>query len=333
MTRRLLLSNYHSIEEAQSVALYASLGFEVLSLGAYLVPREPGDPKRPPLDIDPAPPEVLEACRDTHAAKQNLPEVVYEWLGPDGIIVAHHFIPETVFMQWPRLRKWGGRVIWRSDGQSSPDLERMARSYRSQGLERVAYSPKEQHLANYAGHDAIIRFGYDPKEYGGWTGHESIAINISQHLLQRGSATNWGFWEEVTKGLDRLALGPGSQDIGGPGEIAFDDMKQWLRRARAFLYTGTVPASYTLGLLEAAMTGIPVVSIGTAWFGPFGDLFEVPELIPLGGYDDPQIARQVLVRLLTDYDFAKSVSERQRKMIVARFGIEQITAEWREYLA
>ncbi|MFY0784083.1 hypothetical protein AB1K18_28080 [Peribacillus simplex] len=38
-------------------------------------------------------------------------------------------------------------------------------------------------------------------------------------------------------------------------------MKQEMRENRAFFYTGTRITSYTLGFIEAFMTGIPIVSI------------------------------------------------------------------------
>jgi hypothetical protein len=55
-------------------------------------------------------------------------------------------------------------------------------------------------------------------------------------------------------------------------------MRDYLRRIRAYLYTGTQPASYTLGLIEAMMTGVPVVSIGPDHMTWQRDLFEGHEL-------------------------------------------------------
>lgn len=335
MTKRILFANYHAPEEAASVALYHSLGYEVISLGAYLDPANPGDPKRPPLDVPMGPPEVVEACRDTHAAKQFFPDVVFEWLGHDGIIIYHHFMPQ-LFSQWPRIHQWrkgstSKRVIWRSDGQSSADLERTAQFYRGQGLERVSYSPKEANLPHYAGHDAVIRMGFDPDEWTDWHGDAEIVTNVTQHLAQRGSATNYGFWQQAIESLPHVALGPGSEEIGGQGELSFSDMKWWLRNARAYLYTGTQPASYTMGLIEAAMTGIPVVSIGPGWMNQ-PELFEAPELVPLGGFDDPEMAKGVLRYLLNDHDAAKKVSQEQRAFMVANFSNEVVGKQWADYL-
>jgi hypothetical protein len=136
---------------------------------------------------------------------------------------------------------------------------------RLEGLEIVRYSPKERNLGNYAGETTLIRFGKYPEDWGGWTGHWPVVGNVSQHAPEphgRDDALNWRFWEEATQGLPRTFAGPHSEKIGGLGALPYDEMRDYLRRIRAYLYTGTQPASYTLGLIEAMMTGVPVVSIG-----------------------------------------------------------------------
>jgi hypothetical protein len=112
-------------------------------------------------------------------------------------------------------------------------------------------------------------------------------------------------------------------------------MRNGLRNARAYLYTGTQPASYTLGLIEAGMIGTPIVSIGASWmrvldYGPA--LFEAPALVPLGGFDDPAEARGKLRELIADRDYAAEVSARQRDDFIATFGMGHVGGEWRAYL-
>lgn len=57
-------------------------------------------------------------------------------------------------------------------------------------------------------------------------------------------------------------FGPGNE--GAPesgGMLSYEQMKQKMRENRAFFYTGTRITSYTLGFIEAFMTGIPIVSV------------------------------------------------------------------------
>ena len=332
---RVLLSTYHSIAEHDDLRLLHGQGFEVLSLGAYLDPRNPGDDKRPPLDIDPVDATIVELVRDTHAAKQAIPPEVLEWLGPDGAIIWHHF-PEHLLRQWDTLRRWGGRVIWRSCGQTDDRLEATMSFYRRQGLERVAYSPRESAAPSYAGHDALIRFHADPDEWGGWTGSAGTVANVTQHLHQRGQATHAEFWDMATSGLPTTLMGPGSEDHGGLGVLPLDEMRRHLREARAYLYTGTQAAPYTLGFVEAAMTGVPIVSIGPkawgTWFPYSPDLFEAHRL-SWSATDSPTEARDRLLDLLHDPDLAAEASREQRAIAVEAFSADRIGAQWAEYLA
>ena len=65
------------------------------------------------------------------------------------------------------------------------------------------------------------------------------------------------YYLEATRGLYARPAGPGSERLRGVGSLSHEDMLDYLRRCRVYLYTGTQPASYTLGLMEAMLTGIP----------------------------------------------------------------------------
>jgi hypothetical protein len=95
-----------------------------------------------------------------------------------------------------------------------------------------------------------------------------------------------GFWLAATEGLPAKPAGPGSEQLrGGIGALSYDGMREYLRHLRVYLYTGTTPASYTLGLIEAMLSGVPVVSLsGKAWAGP-DELFEGDAIVK--GWDTP----------------------------------------------
>ena len=94
-----------------------------------------------------------------------------------------------------------------------------------------------------------------------------------------------------------------------------------------------VPASYTLGLIEAMLVGVPVVSIGPeAWMGP-DRLFEGAELAGLDmATDDPALARAMLSRLLQDPVAAIGESAQQRSWAQALFDVRVVGAQWRDLL-
>ena len=339
MTRRIVLCLSHSIEEHDQLKLLSSIGHDVFSIGGYINPGAPHDDKRPALPGIRHWPDLQRAVDaqgqpdNLGAAQSRLPDAILEWA---DTIIYHHYL-DRLYQQWPRIRDWlrgdsNRRVIWRTVGQSVDGNEAAAQPHRREGMEIVRYSPKERNIPNYAGEDALIRFYADPEEWKGWTGDDPVVIQVTQHLRQRDPYTNWGFWEQATRGLNRQAVGPGSEAIGGPGALSYEAMKERLRSARAYLYTGTQPASYTLGLIEAGMTGIPIVSIGPSQMRvfPYGPLlFEGHEFVESYA-DDPADARAELE------DFLEKprtlVSEVQRQRFIDLFGMDKIKAEWAAFL-
>lgn len=340
--RRIVLALSHSIEEHDQLKLLSGIGHDVFSIGGYINPAGPHDDKRPALpDVKHfgelhAAVDAIGSTDNLGAAQSRIPDAILDWA---DTIIYHHYL-DRLYVQWPRIRDWlsgdsNRRVIWRTVGQSVEGNERTAVPFRADGLEIVRYSPKERNIPGYAGEDTLIRFYVDPDEWDGWTGVDETVIQVTQHLRQRDPYTNWGFWEQATKDLPRMPLGPGSEAIGGPGSLSYADMQEWLRRARVYCYTGTQPASYTLGLIEALTTGIPVISIGPAHMNvfPYGpDLFEGHELAS-GWTDKPETAATQLRMLLDDPEQARLVSGHQRMRAIEMFGIDKIRAQWAEYLS
>lgn len=345
MSKRVVLCLSHAIEEYQQLDLLTSLGYEVFSIGGYIDPRNPHSDLRPPLDI-PFYPELKQAVDDLGtpdnltAAQSNIPDAILDWLGDDGALIYHHK-EERAFGQWPRLLDWkrgngGRRVIWRTVGQSVSTNERNALPYRMAGLERIAYSPKEANIPGYSGHDALIRF-WGAQSDREWTGEHAWVINFAQHLRQRDPFTNWRFWDSATRDLPRLAMGPGSEAIGGAGSMTYAQMQDELHTNRAFLFCGSQPASYTLALIEALHAGIPVVSIGPSWMRvPYdghdaSQLFEGHELSPLW-FDDPNAAHHALRRLLNEPEYAAVVSAESRAIARSVFDRDTVGAQWAAFL-
>lgn len=337
----ILLLTAHSIAEYDDLRMLTDLGYDVFSIGAYSDPANPSDTLRPSLPEAPSFPDLAEKCREQrerHAgesaiwaidwAKADLHDDVIDWA---DTIICHHFLDAWIVSQWERLRD--KRVIWRTCGQSDPRLEHVMRPLHDQGLQIVRYSPAErrhfERIGVFAGEDAMIRFGKYPSDWYGWTGDDPVVGNITQNMVGRGDACGLGFWMAATEGLPVRPAGPGSDLLPhGIGTLDYGAMRRYLRSIRAYLYTGTQPASYTLGLIEAMMTGVPVVSIGPKAFLPQApDLFEGREIAFRGG-DDPGDARLTLRRLLDHRD--DRAPERARAIDL--FGIDAIAPQWRSFL-
>ncbi len=296
---KILYLSCHSILEYDELRLFESLGYEYFSMGAYINPQQPHDIKRP----------ALKGEYNDHL-----------------VSIATRYIKHK-------------RVIWRSIGQSVRGIEERLKPYVEQGLEIVRYSPAERNIPSYAGENAIIRFYKDPAEFGGWNGSVKQVMTVGQSMRKRGSFCNYNLFHEVTGGEAAL-YGSDNEDCPEwKGQLGYEELKQAMRDHRVFFYTGTHPASYTLGFMEAFMTGIPIVSIGHQYGNSpaFGQrTFEVPEIIQNGhnGFvsDDPEQLTKYINKLLNDDALAADISANARRTAVELFGMKAIGEQWRNYL-
>jgi glycosyltransferase involved in cell wall biosynthesis len=117
-------------------------------------------------------------------------------------------------------------------------------------------------------------------------------------------------------------------------------MKERMKHCRVYVYGGTWPACYTLSLIEAMMTGIPVVAIGkglahSPQYEKF-DFYEVDEIIQSGvnGFVGNSVSelRQHINSLLGDDDLAESISAKSRKTAIEYFGKQKIGEQWKDLL-
>lgn len=341
----LVLMGAHNIEEHDALKLFTDLGYDCFALGGYANPAAPVESLRPALPDAPYHPDLEYAChakrveheRDGEVlengrpvidwAKADLPQEVLDWA---DVIICSAFEHTWLVPQWRRLKDSGKRIVWRTIGQSNGYNERIMAPLFHDGLEIVRYSPNERHLENFAGETTMIRFYKDPGEWADWRGDVGVVTNVTQNLYQRHPATNWEYWSLATDDLPSLPVGAGSEVIGGVGKLPFHLMKEMLRSSRAYCYTGTQPASYTLGFIEALMTGIPMVSITKSWMQTPA-IFEADELCGFA-FDDPADAASLLRLWLNDHEAAKEVGTYQRSVAIDTFGMASVGTAWSEYL-
>lgn len=334
---RILYLSCHAILEYDELVMFTRLAkdghdLQVLSLGSYVNPANPMDDKRPAIEggyDNEAVSHMIQGLRDklTSASLKRF----------DAVLVMHK--PEWVVENWPIFREWGKPVIWRSIGQSIKPVEDALRPMRNEGLVIVRYSPREARIPGYIGHDAIIRFVKDPDEWNGWNGESEHVAIVGQRIRGRGAWCNAGALDTITHGLPRVVYGPDNDDWNDEwgGMLSYEGLKQAMRDARCLVYGGTVPASYTLVLAEAMMTGLPVVSVGPRHMhGVFPDhqTFEVPDIIEDGvnGYcsDNVGVLRRRVAGLLNDHDLARRIGEAGRETAIGLFDSNKVRLQWLE---
>jgi len=329
---KLLYLSCHCVLEYDELKLFKELGIDVFSHGVYNNPNTPSDIKRPPIKGEFDHHLVYLSYR---YGKEKLPR---EFIEPFDVIMVQH-IPEWILNNWEVMKD--KKVIWRSIGQSTIDIERLISQARVEGLKIVRYSPRERTIPGYVGEDAMIRFYKDPAEFGPYTGEKKQVFTIGQSFKQRTDFCNYDAYDKVTKGLPRKVAGSENEPLGDEwiGCVDYKTLREELRKSRVFFYTGTYPASYTLSFMEAWMTGIPIVAIGPQLGNsPFeiGQMtYEIPDLIENGvdGFfsDDLTALKKHLNTLIHDLELCKRIGKAGRLKAIEIFGKETIKKQWKEF--
>ena len=339
---KILYLSCHSILEYDEVILLRELGHHVFTPGSYVDEQNHGrSDLRPDLEINTGvyAEDWARYCSFGHHGHPNKDCLSRQFVSDYDLVIVMH-LQKWIHLNWENIRH--KPVIWRTIGQSTEFVEKELEPYRKQGLRIVRYSPAERNLIGFLGEDALVRFSKDPAEFEGWTGAEAFVMTLSQVMPQRAEACHYKEFMETTRGFPTRLYGPGNHEAGpiDQGEVTYGELKAALKKNRSYLYTGTLPASYTLNFMEAWMTGIPTLSIGSGlWHGPHylgQDIFEVPHLIRHGvdGFfsDDIQELRSILKNLLSDTQFAGKISMAGRQSAIRHFGKEAVKEQWRSYL-
>lgn len=327
---KLLYLSCHAILEYDELKLFEDLEIDYFSLGSYLNPQQPVDPIRPALRHVPD-----EWARLNAPDRRNIPQAFIDKF--DTIVVMH--VPEWITDNWDKLK--GKRVIWRTIGQSTPVIERKLHQMRQEGLQVVRYSRREVFIKDNIGCDMVIPFYKDDSEYSSWVGGGNEVITIAQNMQHRGEWCHFNEFDYITKGFNRKLYGTSNElsgDLSG-GFLTYDGLKQKLRDARVYIYTGTQPACYTLSFIEAMMTGVPIVALGSKYGDSLniaGSMYEIPDIIQNGvnGFvsDDLDYLRDVIQKLVTDKQLANRISAMGRETAIKLFGYQTVKDRWKAFL-
>lgn len=348
---KILYSSAHSVLEYDELRLLTEMDgeledkfdIEVFSMGAYMNPTQSGDYLRSVIPKGKFYPDLygvgIQCSNDL--IHPELIEWADVWLCMhNSSVPGQQYFQRWIVNNFYRFKKEGKKVIWRSIGQSTPDIEKELSSYFQKGLQIIRYSELEKSIPNYCGASGTIPFYKDENEFNNWTGQKKVVITIAQSFKKRGEHLGYNTFERVTNGFSRKVYGTENADLGdiNGGSPSYEELKRILRESRVLFYYGTQPAPYTLTFIEALMTGIPIVAVGEKlrdtgiYKWPH---YEIPQIIHNGvnGYvsDDIEELRGYVDLLLSDQEVAKRIGEAGRKTALDLYSRNKVMRRWADY--
>lgn len=314
------------------------MGHAVFSLGAYsnggkghyLLPRPaiPNMQEFPDLEII-----------GTNYPRTALPQQLFDWA--DVIITMH--MPQFISGNWDKMKN--KKVIFRSIGQNTLQVENEIRPFHYQGMKIIRMSEQEKNITGYVESEAVIPFYKDPGEWHDYTGHEKRVIAFVQSLKGRRLFCYYDYVMQLMAGFPSLVYGTGNEDLYGlnGGYLPYELQKGALRDNRCYISCGTWPSPYVLNTMEAMMTGMPIVFIGQKLaeeIVPASDrinFYEPPNWIKHGenGFigDSINELRDCISQLLEDHYLATQISKEARKTAIKLWSKESAKKQWEEFFS
>ncbi|TAK84989.1 MAG: glycosyltransferase family 1 protein [Betaproteobacteria bacterium] len=157
-----------------------------------------------------------------------------------------------------------------------------------------------------------------------YSGELERGLVVINHIARRGRRLGFDIFRHARKNVPLDLVGMGAEEAGGLGEIRHADLAAFAARYRFFFN----PIRYTsmgLAVIEAMMTGMPIVALATT---------EMASVIKDGvnGFigTDPERLVECMHVLLSDHKLAKKLGEEARRTAFERFDIRRFVADWND---
>jgi hypothetical protein len=339
---RILYQGFHCVLEFDELPLLAARATSIFSVGFYTDPNRPSADIRPPLELSNYNWEALEVWNKYGLTPRTWFNSVEFLKLFDVVIVVH-----DIGLLNDCIEDFPLPVVYRTIGQNDEAQEVWAKFQitRSKGRVRtVRYSPMERNILQYAGEDALIRFGKRTSDFLPRSKADGRVVSFCAGLStrERRATCNYRFYRAATADFKRALYGSGNTDEPNHyPAITYFEQKKVLAEAGVYFCLGTLPASYTLNLIEAMAAGAPVVTIGRDVIAVtpgvreavrLPDVYEVPDI--LAGAPGELVAntleeaRESLTNLLENEQLALNTGAWCRRRANELFGFEEISEKW-----
>ena len=155
-----------------------------------------------------------------------------------------------------------------------------------------------------------------------WTGELDRGLVVVNNLGSRGRRLGADVFERVRRDVPLDLVGMASEELGGMGEVPFDQLHAFMARYR-FLFNPIRYTSLGLAVCEAMLLGMPVVALATT---------EYATAVENGssGYVDTDVDALVerMRSLLADRELAARLGEGAGRRARERFSIERFADDW-----
>lgn len=332
----------HSVHEFDEVRMFHKLGYDIFSPAAYYNPQNDEQYLRPGIEGLHYKEEDIINYNNLYNEKSHYPDgkdnLTKEFLKDFDVVFVMSLADRWIVNQWDVLKD--KIVVWRTNGQSNSSQELNIKQIKDKfpNLKIARYSPTERTMHNYAGEDALIRFGKRPDEYCDWNGNINKMITICQDMKGRSNSCSWNIFKQLADQFPSSLYGHANENneywIGKT--LKTKDLLNVYRDNRVYFYAGTKPANYTLNFIESWMTGMPIVAVGPKTGNENGyDTYETHKLIENGvdGFvsDDINELKNYITLLMNDYDLCKKISENARKSALKYFNEYDKEIEWKNF--
>lgn len=309
---KIIYMSCHGILEYDEVKLLTEMGHDVFCIGDY------GSNERPLIkgrDRDCSWFDESEANEVISCGQCNLPDFAIDRC--DAIISMH--VSEWLTKQWDKIKH--KKCYLRLIGQHFNNLGQVLRPY--SGLRVIPYWPTDLILNGLFPDQVtnVVRFYKDENEFTGWEGYRKIVLTTCNEITRGNGACHANEYKNATHNLPRLLLGKKNRMFGDfTGRVPYWLLKEMYRDCKVYFYIGTEPATYTLNLIEAMMTGMPIVAYDSG-------ASAVKELAGFASKDVYEL-NEVLEELL-EADRERLTPYSNREKAIQLFGKQQAMDSWK----
>ena len=196
---------------------------------------------------------------------------------------------------------------------------------------RDVFSRNDIHLASYYRYTVdqiaerygvtipLVELGLSADDYGPYTGEDPVILSVIHTWSTRG--WHYHHYAEATEGLPTLHVD--HMNPGPEGPLPYPRILELMRRCRVYYHDGE--NEYTVALLEAMMSGAPIVTYALP-------LVERHVQHGVNGFigHNAQELREYCRMLLDDEDLARKMGAESRRIALERYDERRWIRQWNQ---